>query len=86
MAKRMVMTAARGRLEESCHGIEFRTMGLFQIEMGYAPTFQQVFFIMSSFVGHHCLVGLLELLHQLFDIVYQLDSGARLFSAVGIIK
>ena len=86
MAKRMVMTASRGRLEESCHGIEFRTAGLFQIEMGYAPTFQQVLFIMSPFVGHHRLVGLLELLHQSFDIVYQLDSGPRLFSAVGIIR
>ena len=57
----MVMTAAGGGVAESGHGIEFRTLGLFQVEMRDAPTLQQLFFVMSSFAGHYHLVGLLEL-------------------------
>ena len=60
----MVVTAAGGGAAESGHGIEFRTLGLFQVEMWDAPTLQQLFFVISSFVGHHRLVGLLELLHR----------------------
>ena len=57
----MVVTATGGGVAESGHGIEFRTLGLFQVEMRDALTLQQLFFVMSSFVGHYRLVGLLEL-------------------------
>ena len=50
------MIAAGGDAAEPGHGIEFRTLGLFQVEMRDAPTLQQIFFVMSSFVGHHRLV------------------------------
>ena len=79
------MTAARGSIAESCRGIEFRTLGLFQVEMRYAPPFQQIFFVMSAILGHHHLVWLLELLNESFHILFQLDSRTRFFLAVGII-
>ena len=83
--KRIIMTAARGGIAESSHGIEFRTMSLFQVEMRYASTFQQIFFVMSTFEGHHRFVGLLELLNESFHILSQLDSWTRFFLEVGIL-
>ena len=71
----MVVTAAGGGTAESGHGIEFRTLGLFQVEMRDAPTLQQLFFVMSPFVGHHRLVGLLEREHELSDILFQVQDG-----------
>ena len=85
VAPRMVVTAAGGGAAESGHGIEFRTLGLFQVEMRDAPTLQQLFFVMSSFVGHHRLVGLLELVHEIFDIVFQVGCRTGLFSVGGSI-
>ena len=40
----MVVTATGGGAAESGHGIEFRTLGLFQVEMRDAPTLQQLLF------------------------------------------
>ena len=85
VAPGMVVTAAGGGAAESGHGIEFRTPGLFQVEMRDAPTLQQLFFVMSSFVGHHRIVRLLERVHQLFDILFQGGCRTGLFSVVGSI-
>ena len=81
----MVVTAAGGGAAESGHGIEFRTPGLFQVEMRDAPTLQLLFFIVSPFIGHHCLVELLELVHELFDILFQVGCRTGSFSVGGSI-
>ena len=80
VAPGMVVIAAGGGAAESGHGIEFRTLDLSQVEMRDAPRLQQLFFVMSSFVGHHRLVGLLELLHEIFDILFQVGRRMGLFS------
>ena len=82
---RIIVTAAGGGAAESGHGIEFRTLGLFQVEMRDAPTLQQIFFVMSSFVGHRRLVGLLELLHEIFHILFQVGCRTGLFLVGGSI-
>ena len=81
----MVVAAAGGGAAEAGHGIEFRTAGLFQVEMLYAPMLQQLFFVMASFVGHHRLVRSLELMHQLSDIMFQGGCRTGLFSVGGSI-
>ena len=85
VAPGMVVTAAGGGAAEAGHGIEFRTAGLFQVEMRDAPTLQQLFFVMASFVGHHRLVGSLERVHQLSDILFQGGCRTGLFSVGGSI-
>ena len=85
VAPGMVVTAAGGGAAESGHGIKFRTLGLFQVEMRDAPTLQQLFFVMASFVGHHRFVGSLERVHQLSDILFQGGCRTGLFSVGGSI-
>ena len=85
VAPRIVVTAAGSGAAESGHGIEFRTLGLFQVEMWDAPTLQQIFLVMSSFVGHHRLVGLLELLLEILNIMFQVGCRTGLFLVGGSI-
>ena len=86
VAPRMVVTAAGGWGGRA--GVMVSNLGHWacsKLKCGMPQRCNKLFFVMSSFVGHHRLVGLLELVHEIFDILFQIGCRTGLFSVGGSI-